>query len=97
MGGGREGKYTVDGTGVTFGGEEFGNLNLKETVKVGELTTSSQAKLQSFYAETIGRDAPPRVNENGHLVAIAAGNSFDNVDYLARQHDRLVELKRSAN
>jgi hypothetical protein len=95
MGGGREGKYTVEGTGVTFGGEEFGNLNMQRTVSIADKTATGDEGVKYIYQNDIGREAPPRNNENGYLVAVAAGNSFANVDYLAREHDRLAQLKRA--
>ncbi|MDQ5965924.1 MAG: hypothetical protein QG625_2079 [Cyanobacteriota bacterium erpe_2018_sw_39hr_WHONDRS-SW48-000098_B_bin.30] len=97
MGGGREGKYTVEGTGVKFRGEEFGNLNMQQTVSIiGEKARTDQAVRETF-ATKIGREEPPRSNENGYLVAVAAGNSFVNIDYLAKNRERLQELKRGAN
>lgn len=97
MGSGREGKYTVEGTNVKFRGEEFGNLNMQQTVSVAGDTIQSDAKVKDIFEKTFGRENPPRNNENGYLVAVAAGNSFANIDYLSKQRERLAETKRTAN
>ncbi len=97
MGGGREGKYTVEGTGVTFRGEEFGNLNMQQTVSIAGQTVHSDAKAKEIFDKNIGRESPPRNNENGYLVAVAAGNSFANIDYLAKNRERLLQQKLGAN
>lgn len=97
MGGGREGKYTVEGSGVKFRGEEFGNLNMQQTVSIFGAKAKSDAGVKQAYDQMIGREQPPRNNENGYLVAVAAGNSFVNIDYLQRNRERLQELKRGAN
>lgn len=98
VGGKREGKYTVDGTGITFRGEEFGNLNMQETVRVGESDVPrDDASLAKYFKDNIGREAPPRVNENGFLVAVASGNSFVNVQFLAARRERLAAMKRAGS
>lgn len=97
MGGGREGKYTVEGTNVKFRGEEFGNLNMQQTVSVSGKAMDSDAAVKDVFEKKFGRENPPRNNENGYLVAVAAGNSFANIDYLAKQRERLAETKRTAN
>jgi len=95
QGGKREGKYTVEGTGVTFRGEEFGNLNMQQTVGIGgENVPRDDASLKQAF-EKIGREAPPRINENGFLVAVASGNSFANIQFLAAQRERLAAMKRA--
>lgn len=97
MGGGREGKYTVEGTGVKFRGEEFGNLNMQQTVSIFGAKAKSDEGVKQAFDKMIGREQPPRNNENGYLVAVAVGNSFVNIDYLQRNRERLQELKRGAN
>jgi hypothetical protein len=96
MGGGREGKYTVEGTGVTFRGEEFGNLNMQQTVSIAGQTIHSDAKAKEIFEKNIGRQSPPRNNDNGYLVAVAAGNSFANIDFLAKNRERLLQQKLAA-
>ncbi|MGD9681294.1 MAG: hypothetical protein AB7W16_08920 [Candidatus Obscuribacterales bacterium] len=97
LGGQREGKYTVEGTGVTFRGSEFGNLNMQETVAVGgDNVPRDDASLKEAF-EKIGREAPPRNNENGFLVAVASGNSFANVQFLASQRERLAAMKKASH
>ncbi|MFA6556258.1 MAG: hypothetical protein WCT03_07510, partial [Candidatus Obscuribacterales bacterium] len=49
MGGGREGKYTVEGTNVKFRGEEFGNLNMQQTVSVSGRAMDSDAAVKDVF------------------------------------------------
>lgn len=98
VGGQREGKYTVEGTGITFRGEEFGNLNMQQSVSIGGKDIPREdAAIAKYFGDKIGREAPPRVNENGFLVAVASGNSFVNVQFLAAQRERLAAMKRAGN
>lgn len=94
QGGGRDGKYTVEGAGITFRGSEFGSLNMQQSVSVSGRAIASEEKVNQIFADKIGREAPPRNNENGYLVAVAAGDSFANIDYLAKNRERLAAMKR---
>lgn len=96
QGGRREGRYTVDGTGITFSGSEFGNLNTQQTVSIsGEAVPREDEALQRVFQEKLGRNAPPRITDDGYLVAVASGNSFVNVEHLAAQRERLTAMKRA--
>lgn len=92
LGPGRGGRYSVDGTNLSIPGEEFGNLNQKQTISLGH----EELQVDQFkknYASLVGREAPPLNNEKGHIVAVAAGTSFSNVHFLAEQRERLRAKK----
>ncbi len=55
---------------------------------------SNQEKLQSLVDKLAARPAPAVKSEKGELAAIAIGNSFDNIQYLQSQHDRLLAKKQ---
>lgn len=74
MGGGREGKYTVEGTGVTFRGEEFGNLNMQQTVSIAGQTVHSDAKAKEIFDKNIGRETPAQ--QRKRLLGGCSGGQF---------------------
>lgn len=92
VGPGKGGKYTIDGTNLTLPGEDFGRLNMKQTITLSHQELGPD-QFKKEFESTVGRTAPALNNDKGHIIAVAAGTSFSNVHFLAEQRERLKAKK----